>query len=97
MWTWGRTVVFGLVMMLGSQVQARPADCPSLLTDGECEHLVSLMSMRDKYPEEYGRQIVSFARLMAERHQTCQCDDWMIRWADKVNDSFTPKPEASPR
>ena len=87
----------GMWMLLSASAYARPAQCPALLTDGECEHLVSLMSMREKYPEEYSRQILSFAKLMSERHQTCQCDDWMIRWADKVNEGFTAKPEAPSR
>lgn len=66
-------------VLMSASAFARHAQCPALLTDGECDHLVSLMSMRDKYPEKYSRQIVSFAKLMAERHQTCQCDDWMIK------------------
>ena len=75
-------------LFLSSSAFARHPQCPALLTDGECNHLVSLMSMREKYPEEYGRQIVSFAKLMTERHQTCQCDDWMLKWADTINDSI---------
>lgn len=75
-------------LLMSAPVYARHPQCPGLLTDGECDRLVSIMSIREKQPEEYGRQIVEFAKLMSERHQTCQCDDWMIKWADKVNDSF---------
>jgi hypothetical protein len=84
-------------LLMSSSVYARHPQCPGLLTDGECDHLVSIMATRDKQPEEYGRQIVSFAKLMSERHQTCQCDDWMLKWADTVNDSFNaPAKETLP-
>lgn len=76
-------------LMHGAQVQARHPQCPALLTDGECNQLEQIMLLRDQQPEEYGRQIVEFARLMTERYQACQCDDWMIKWADSVHESFT--------
>ena len=80
-------------MTLSSLVMAVPAfarhpQCPALLTDGECDQLETIMMLRDKQLEEYGRRIVEFARLMTERHQTCQCDDWLIKWADSVHDGF---------
>jgi hypothetical protein len=82
--------LMGLCLGLAMPVSAfaRHPQCPGLLTDGECDHLVGIMAMRDRQPEEYSRQIVEFARLMGERYQTCQCDDWMVKWADRVNDSF---------
>ena len=75
-------------LLMRASAFARHSQCPALLSDGECDHLVNIMAIRDKQPEEYGCQIVSFAKLMSERHQTCQCDDWMLKWADKVNDGF---------
>ena len=75
-------------LLMSASAFARPSQCPALLSDGECDHLVNIMAIRDKQPEEYGRQIVSFAKILSERHQTCQCDEWMLKWADKVHDAF---------
>ena len=85
--------VFLIGMMFSSMVvavsaHARHPQCPALLTDGECNQLERIMMLRDRKPEEYGRQIVEFARLMTERHQACRCDDWLIKWADAVHDGF---------
>lgn len=64
---WIVMVLSGL--MLAPQADARHPQCPALLTDGECHQLVRIMMLREKQPEEYGRQIVAFAKLMTERHQ----------------------------
>lgn len=69
-------------------VYANHPQCPALLTDGECDYLERIMALREKQPGEYGQKIIEFARLMTERHQTCQCDDWLIKWADTVHDGF---------
>jgi hypothetical protein len=72
-------------LALSTQVHARHPQCHALLTDAECDQLEAIMMLRVGQPEEYGRQILDFARLMTERHQTCQCDDWLIKWADTVH------------
>lgn len=75
-------------LIVAVPANARHPQCPALLTDGECNQLEQIMALRDRQPEEYGRQIVEFARLMIERYQACQCDDWLIKWADTVHDGF---------
>jgi hypothetical protein len=81
-------VIAGLVLAAQAQAHARHPQCPALLTDGECDQLEAIMRLREMQPEEYGRQIFEFARLMTERHQACRCDDWLIKWADSVHESF---------
>lgn len=76
------------VLVMSLQAEARNPQCPALLTDGECDQLEAIMMLREKQPEEYGRQLFDFARLMTERHQACRCDDWLIKWADSVHDGF---------
>ena len=80
--------VLGMGLALSAAVQARDPQCPALLTDGECGQLTASMALSGQQPGEYSRRIVEFARLMTERYQTCGCDEWLVKWADRVNDSF---------